>query len=219
MARRLPVFLRDDELDRLARATDTERDRVLVLTGLYCGLRVSELTGLEVPDLDFRRRLLRVNRGKGDKDRVVPIPRFLVGPLRGWCGARRQGFVFPGRSGGRLSSRAVQLLLKRLAVKAKLDRATEARRCTPHKLRHGYATMLLDTGASIIEVRDLLGHASVNTTQIYTHANPARHLPSGAGASGGDRYEERAGAGRKGRHGAAGRGRARGDYSRAPGGE
>lgn len=177
MPRRLPNFLPDDEPEKLLAATTRQRDRLMLLLMLYCGLRVSEMRKLQIPHLDFKRRSLWVRHGKGDKDRVVPLPRKLVGPLRAWVGARTAGYVFPSPRGDGskpLSSRAVQRLMKRLAVAAGLPNALEPRRVRPHALRHSYATRLLRTGADIIEVRDLLGHGSVATTQIYLHSDSER---------------------------------------------
>jgi integrase/recombinase XerD len=171
----LPVFLGADEPEAILRATTTRRDRVLLMTALYMGLRVGELCSLQVPRLDFAGAQLWVREGKGQKDRCLPIPRKLLGPLRGWVGTRTEGYVFPSRQGGgRMTERAVQLLVKRLAVKAGLRAATEPRRCTPHKFRHAFASRMLDRGSDIVAVRDALGHASVATTQIYTHVSNER---------------------------------------------
>src|SRR5438132_6762020 len=116
MARRLPKFLRPAEGEALLAAAATERDRVLQLLGRYCGLRVSELVGLRVEDLDLDGGLLFVNQGKGGKDRYVPIPARIEGDLRAWVGARlltgalHSGWLFPGRKpGSHLTTRAVRL--------------------------------------------------------------------------------------------------------------
>ena len=93
----------------------------------------------------------------------MPIPAKLLEPLAAWIGERRSGELFPSPRGGRLTTRAVQLLVQRTAVAA-----GSARRVTPHMLRHTYATRLLNTGASLREVQELLGHSSVATTEIYT---------------------------------------------------
>jgi integrase/recombinase XerD len=173
--RRLPTFFRAKEAEALLGAAKSQRDRLIVLVGLYLGLRVSEMTKLRVEDVDLVERLAFVRQGKGDKDRYVPIPAGLVAPLRAWMGARQEGWLFPSRQGGgRLASRTVQLLIKRLAAAAGIAGATLARKCTPHKLRHSYATRLLEAGATIREVQELLGHSSVATTEIYTHVNPGR---------------------------------------------
>lgn len=172
MARkRLPVPLRQTEADGLLAAAARPRDRLAVLCSLYLGVRVAELTALEVPDVDLEARLARVRHGKGDRDRAIPIPRALVEPLRAWIGSRTSGYLLPSPRGGRLSTRAVQLLFKRLAVRAGIPDALKPRKVTPHKARHRYAQQLLQKGATIIEVRDLLGHSSVATTQIYLFAD------------------------------------------------
>lgn len=174
MSRRLPLFLKDHEPEAIIRATRRERDRILLLTALYCGLRVSELSKLDVADLDFDRRLLFVRQGKGKKDRAVPIPQKLLGPLRGWVGGRAGGAVFLSRQGGRLKPRAIQLMFKRLAVAAGLPQAEKARYATPHKMRHAYATRLLEAGATIYEVSCLLGHSSISVTEVYLHSSAHR---------------------------------------------
>lgn len=174
MARRLPLFLKSNEPEMIIRASRRERDRVLLLTALYCGLRVSELSKLDVADLDFDRRTLFVRLGKGKKDRVVPIPQKLVGPLRGWIGSRVSGAVFLSRQGGRLKVRAIQLLVKRLAIAAGIPEAGRLRYATAHKFRHAYATRLLESGATVYEVRDLLGHSSIAVTEVYLHSVPER---------------------------------------------
>ena len=176
MARRkkLPFFLADDAPEQLLGATGTQRDRLLLLTMLCLGLRVSELCHVAVPDLDFRRRVLWVREGKGSKDRCLPIPKHLVGPLRGWIGGRRSGPVFESPRGGEVSVRAVQLLIKRVAVNAGLPEADVPRKITPHKLRHAFACRLLESGATIYDVKELMGHSSIATTEVYLHSTPQR---------------------------------------------
>lgn len=175
MPKRLPVFLKSAEPELIIRASTRNRDRVLLLVGLYCGLRVAELVNLQVGDLDFNRRTLFVRQGKGNKDRMVPIPKKILGPLRAHVAGRLTGYVFPSpRAGRRLSTRAVQLLVKKLAALAGLPEAGKARYATPHKLRHAYATRLLEAGATVYEVRDLLGHSSIGVTETYLHSTPDR---------------------------------------------
>lgn len=171
MARRLPKFLRPAEADDLAAAAATERDRMLQLIGRYCGLRVSELVGLRVDDLDLEAGLLFVNQGKGGKDRYVPIPARIEPDLRAWVRGRRTGWLFPGRRlGSHLTPRAVRLQLKGAARRAGVDRIP----VSPHKLRHTYATSLLAAGADIREVQELLGHSRIDTTTIYAACLPQR---------------------------------------------
>lgn len=169
MPKRLPNFFRDGEAEQLIGAADTERDRLAFMLMWLLGLRVSEVTGLRVEHLDFRRRTLWVRRSKMDRDRCLPIPAHLCGPLRGWVGGRREGYVFPGRSGGRLTTRALQKAVKRLAERAKLPGATRPRRFHCHALRHTAASQWLESGASLAEVQRLLGHSDLATSAIYLH--------------------------------------------------
>lgn len=172
MGRKLPTFLAADEPEQLLQATRTQRDRVLLMTMLYQGLRVSELCKLRVEDVDFKRKFLWVRQGKGSKDRCLPLVKRFAPILRGWVGGRQEGWVFPSRKGGRLKPRGVQLLLKRIAEAAGLRNATAPRRVSPHKLRHAFATRMLERGAHIEAVRDALGHASIQTTAVYLHSTP-----------------------------------------------
>jgi integrase/recombinase XerD len=170
--KRLPKFIPPDEAERLAAAAgDRALDRILVLCGLFLGLRVSELCELRVEDIELERRLAMVRGGKGDKDRNLPIAARLVGSLREWIGGRRDGWLFPSPREPRqhVSVRYVQVMVKRAALAAGVTR-----KVTPHILRHSFATNLLHKGADLREVQELLGHSSVATTEIYTHVMPDR---------------------------------------------
>jgi integrase len=171
--RKLPTIPPWEDILRLLRATTTERDRLILMVGAFCGCRVSEIVHLQVSQLDFSRKMIFLKECKGKKDRVVPMPKVLIGPLRAWV-AGRKGPVFLSRKGGALSTRGVQLLVKRVAVKAGFANAGEPRAWVPHLLRHSAASRWLDCGASIVEVRDLLGHSSIAVTDRYAHANPRR---------------------------------------------
>lgn len=173
-SRPLPKTLPHHETTALLAAARRQRDRLILLCLLGLGLRVSELTGLEVTDIDLAVGTCLIREGKGGKDRLLPIHARLCDELRSWIANRTAGYLFPGRRGKRLSSRAVQLLMRRLAVRAGIVGAETARRVNPHRCRHSFATRLLDAGANLLEVRDLLGHASINTTQIYTHTTAQR---------------------------------------------
>ena len=177
--RRLPTFLGHDQVDALITAADGTRPNELrdraVLELLYAsGLRVSEVVGIDVKDVDLDDRTVRVF-GKGSRERMVmmgrPAARAVQRYLRdGRPGlAQRKGTaLFLNRDGGRLSQRAVQTVVRKYALKAGLDRSVH-----PHLLRHTFATHLLDNGAELRVVQTLLGHANVNTTQIYTHVTDA----------------------------------------------
>src|SRR3712207_6022829 len=108
--RKLPVYLSADESDRLLAAARCERDRVIILVGLFAGLRVAELVGLRVERIDLARRQLLVFRGKGARDRIIPVASRLLGPLAAWVGPRTEGWLFPSpkRPDRPLTTRAVQ---------------------------------------------------------------------------------------------------------------
>jgi integrase/recombinase XerD len=174
VARRLPTFLRQPEIERFLAAIDSPRDRVLCELMLFCGLRVSEAVKLRVEHLDLAESTLLVSRGKGDRDRYVPIPERLLPELRAWVGTRTSGYLFPAdrdRGNGRahLSRFYAEDLVPRMAEAAGIPR-----RITPHKLRHSYATTLLQRGADIRDVQELLGHSHLQTTSIYLHVDTSR---------------------------------------------
>ncbi len=194
--RRLPTFLTRDQMEALLAAPAREREELrrsgetretaarelglwrdaAMLETLYsCGLRISELCGLRVEDVHFAEQLVRV-RGKGRKERLVPIGAPALEAIRAYWSRRTPPPgpgepVFTGRDGeGRpLTPRQVQLRLKHYLVHAGLDPAL-----TPHKLRHSFATHLLDAGADLRSVQELLGHAHLATTQVYTHVTTER---------------------------------------------
>ena len=173
--KRLPTVPPPRELEALVKATSNQRDRLILMSMYYLGLRVSESCKLAVPDMDFERRLLLVRDGKGGKDRAVPLPDWLVGPLRGWVGNRREGPVFVSRKGGHLCTRAVQILIKRLALAAKLPDAEKHRKYRPHALRHGFALDFWKRTKDIRALQMLLGHENLNTTMRYMQLDP-EHL-------------------------------------------
>lgn len=180
--RHLPHFVqRDDMLRLLATPPAGEplgvRDRALLETLYSAGLRVSELTGLDVDDVDLDGGCATV-RGKGKRERLALLGPHAVAAVRLWLGqraviiARRvrpQTALFLNRFGTRLSSRSVGRLLEKYLALAGLDPRT-----SPHTLRHSFATHLLDAGADIRSVQELLGHRSLGTTQIYTHVTTQR---------------------------------------------
>lgn len=181
--RKLPHFLTSDDIGRLLSAPDVttpfgKRD-LAMLEALYSGgLRVSELCGLNLSDLDLSEGILTV-RGKGRKERLA----LLGGPAReamtDWLASRsaflsaigREGgdVVFLNKLGTRLTTRSVGRLLEKYLAQAGLDPRT-----SPHTLRHSFATHLLDAGADIRGVQELLGHKNLTTTQVYTHVSTQR---------------------------------------------
>lgn len=180
--KKLPHFLREGDLSRLLDAPprDTpmgQRDRAIVETLYSAGVRVSELTGLDVDDVDLDSGLATV-RGKGKRERLVLLGPQALKALKTWLTARTAMLahrtrpstaVFLNKSGSRLTSRSVGRLLEKYLALAGLDKRT-----SPHTLRHSFATHLLDRGADIRSVQELLGHRSLGTTQIYTHVTTTR---------------------------------------------
>ncbi len=170
--RALPVLLAEEEVGRLIDATPDLRDRAILETLYGAGLRVSELVGLDRDDLDLRRGVARV-RGKGRQERLTPLGGAAVRALTAYLRARPRTSdprpVFLNRRGTRLTARSVHRLLQDSARRADVDPRT-----TPHTLRHCFATHLLDRGADLREVQELLGHKNISTTQIYTHVSMER---------------------------------------------
>lgn len=179
--RRLPHFLSSDELDRLLRAPSAKtpqglRDRAILETMYSAGLRVSELVGMNDADVDFATGVLTI-RGKGKRERLAPLGSYAQQAVRAWLSARKldpQGPpaprvpTFTNKFGRRLTTRSVARMLEKHLKQTGLDQRT-----TPHTLRHSFATHLLDRGADIRSVQELLGHKSLTTTQIYTHVSTA----------------------------------------------
>ncbi|MGD0274685.1 MAG: tyrosine recombinase XerC [Syntrophales bacterium] len=154
------------------------RDRAILELFYSSGVRLSELAGMNIEDLDFGQSLVRV-RGKGNKERVVPVGRVALMSLRTYIDKKlekapegkpgSQRALFTGRSGSRLNVRTISRILQKYVSKSGLDR-----RVSPHTLRHSFATHLLDAGADLRAIQELLGHESLSTTQKYTSVSISR---------------------------------------------
>ncbi len=178
--KRLPKMLKVDDVIKLLDGLPTGtpfgvRDRAMFETLYGGGLRVSELVGLNLDDLDLESQLLRV-RGKGRRERLCPVGPMAADWIGRWKALRLpkrpdEPALFLNRFGGRLTTRSVGRLLEGYLVQLGLDPAA-----SPHTLRHSFATHLLDRGADLRSVQELLGHRSLNTTQIYTHVSQERLL-------------------------------------------
>ena len=180
-SKRLPDFLSVSEVQALLAAPNLteatgQRDRALLEMLYASGVRVSELVGLDVDDVDRGRGEVRV-QGKGDKERIAFLGRPALHMLEIYLQDGRErlrkgkvtGALFLNRFGGRLSARGVQFRLRQYA-----KRAGFLKRVTPHVLRHSFATHILDGGADLRVVQELLGHAVVTSTQIYTHVTQTK---------------------------------------------
>jgi integrase/recombinase XerC len=180
--RKLPHFLNKADVERLLAAPSADtalglRDRAILETLYSAGLRVSELVGLELDDLDLGDGVATV-RGKGKRERLALVGEAARQAITCWLEARagllegigrRSNAVFLNRNATRLSTRSVGRLLVKYLKQTGLDPRT-----TPHTLRHTFATHLLDAGADIRGVQELLGHKNLTTTQIYTHVSTQR---------------------------------------------
>lgn len=189
LGRPLPKFLNENDAQKLLESIGGAawldvRDKAALELLYGAGVRVSELVGLNLGELDLERGLVRV-RGKGRKERLLPVGRCAMQALAAWllrreeAGAGRSNAaaasrapaaaVFVNRFGTRLDARSVRRLLSK-----RLQAAGLPPDATPHTLRHSYATHLLDRGADLRSVQELLGHSSLSTTQVYTHLTPSR---------------------------------------------
>lgn len=175
--KKLPHFLSTEEVEKLLNAPHGNtfqaiRDRAILETLYSTGLRVSELTALDVTDLDFTAESIKA-RGKGRRERMVPIGSFALQAIKRYIEARSQvprtndkepDALFLNRFGDRLSSRSIRKILDKYIKVTGLNEKT-----SPHTLRHSFATHLLNRGANLRMVQELLGHKHLSTTQIYTH--------------------------------------------------
>lgn len=183
--RSLPVYLRMEDVDRLLNQPDPStpqglRDRAILEVLYSTGLRVSELINLRVSDLEMRMGCLRCI-GKGDKERLVPVGRKALAAVQGYLAKARPQFL-RGRGEGKTSpwlfvnrfgNRPTRITVWRM-LSAYGRRAGIRARLSPHKLRHSFATHLLERGADLRSVQLMLGHADISTTQIYTHVMEER---------------------------------------------
>ncbi len=172
-SKRLPGNL---DADRMARLLDIEgegplvdRDRAILELLYSSGLRLAELTDLDIVDVDLRDATVRVT-GKGNKDRIVPVGRMARQALKAWLKSRGtladadESALFVSQRGGRLSARSVQTRVKHWARRQGIDTNVY-----PHLFRHSFATHLLESSHDLRGVQELLGHANISTTQVYTH--------------------------------------------------
>ncbi len=177
--KKLPEFLNQDEMNRLINAASDatkagRRDRAIIEILYSTGMRVSELMCLNISDLDFVGGTLKV-QGKGKKERMVPVGGTAVRAVEAYLGDRTENEkqpsspLFLNKNGTRLTDRSVRRILIKYAKRAGITKDI-----SPHTIRHTFATHLLDRGADLRSVQDLLGHENLSTTQIYTHVTTKR---------------------------------------------
>ncbi|MBN1790640.1 MAG: site-specific tyrosine recombinase XerD [Bacteroidales bacterium] len=177
--RKLPVVLSVDEIDRLIAAIDLSkneghRNKALIETMYSCGLRVSELIDLRITNLFFSQGFIKV-LGKGNKERLIPISKKAIREIENYLLQFRnnlaplkgaENVVFLNRRGHKLTRVMIFTIVKNLALKAGIKK-----RISPHTFRHSFATHLVEGGADLRAVQEMLGHESILTTEIYTHLN------------------------------------------------
>jgi integrase/recombinase XerD len=165
MPDRLPVVLSQDEVLRLLNHAPNLKHRAALSVAYGCGLRVSEICNLKISDIDSQRMLIRVEQGKGRKDRYVMLSEDLLALLRQWWRVKRpMGWLFPGREPGTsVTTRQLDRVVKAAARSARLGRHVSM-----HTLRHSFATHLLEQKVDIRVIQTLLGHSKIETTTIYT---------------------------------------------------
>lgn len=164
--KRLPTVLTKEEVKKLLGVLDTKKSKIMISLMYACGFRVSELINLKIGDLDFNEKTGKVLQGKGKKDRIFNIPEFLLNDLKEQVEKQknnRQIYLFTGANGN-LSERNIQKIVSKAAKRAGINKDVHC-----HTLRHSFATHLLENGIDIRKIQELLGHADLSTTQIYTH--------------------------------------------------
>jgi len=165
--KKIPATLSKDEIKKLLGELKTEKSKLMASLMYAGGFRVSELTDLKVNDLNFPEKIGHIVQAKGNKDRIFNIPEFLLEDLQNLVEQQKNNkeeFLFTGRS-GKLSTRNLQKIISSAAKRAELQNV----HC--HTLRHSFATHLLEDGVDIRKIQELLGHADLSTTQIYTHVS------------------------------------------------
>lgn len=167
----LPKMLNHQEISKIINVLENKKHRLMLKLCYGMGLRVSEVVGLKLTDIDSVSMLVRIEQAKGKKDRVVVLPQSVLTELREYyIEYRPKEYLFEGQTGGQYSIRSVQNVFKQAVSKAGVKK-----RIGIHGLRHSYATHLLETGTDIRLIQELLGHNNLKTTEIYTHVTtPAK---------------------------------------------
>lgn len=175
--KRLPIYLVPQEVVRLLEAPDADstqglRDRAIMTAFVFTGMRLSELVGANLGDLDLTHQTLRI-MGKGRKERIAPLNQIVIGALNAYLQARPLSdspALFLNKYGRRLTGRMIEKIVRTYALKSGIFKDG----ISPHKLRHTFATMLHASDVDLIEIQALMGHASIASTQIYTHTSNSK---------------------------------------------
>jgi len=166
--KKLPIVLTKDEVRRLIEAATHEKSKLLIKLLYASGLRISECLNLKIEDLEMEQRIAWVRHGKGGKDRMVILSQALVTELKHQFlkDGVSSGLIIRGQDNGSMSPRNAQKIVTNAARLAGINKPV-----TPHKLRHSFATHLREAGTDLRVIQELLGHASIQTTEIYTHVS------------------------------------------------
>ena len=170
---KLPVVLNADEVKALIKACDLLKHKLLISLCYGCGLRCAEVRNLRIGDVDTVRAMIHVRQGKGKKDRMLPMGVMLARGIKSYLAAEKpQQFLFEGHDGNVYSQRGAQW-----AISQAVKRSGIAKEVSLHTLRHTYATHLLEQGLNILTIKELLGHAHIETTMVYLHlARPSANM-------------------------------------------
>lgn len=163
------------EVDKYSKLNLGDRNRAMLEILYGSGVRVSELVGMRISDINLTERFVKI-MGKGSKERLVPLSEAAIGAIKNWMIARnvidikhkQEDFLFLNRRGSRMSREMVFMIIKKLAEKAGI-----VKNISPHTFRHSFATHMLENGANLRAIQQLLGHSSITTTEIYTHTGVA----------------------------------------------
>jgi len=158
---KLPNVLSKEEVMKLINGVENTQHKLVILFLYYAGLRVSEVVNIKWENLDFDRGLINLKQAKGNKDRTIFLHKKIIERLKG---LNKNGLIFISERGKKYSKGTIQAIVKKNAKKAGIGK-----RVHPHMLRHSFATHLLEAGADIRYIQELLGHQSLRTTTIYTH--------------------------------------------------
>ncbi len=164
--KKLPTVLSREEVKKLIENAANDKHRTMIKFLYSTGVRVSELTGMKVGDIDHKENVAWVRQGKGSKDRMVVLHPTLSEEIRNYIegkGLKKDDYIFANKYGERISERMIQKILQQTTTQAEIEKTV-----TPHTLRHSFATHLLENGENIRKIQELLGHANLQTTQIYT---------------------------------------------------
>jgi site-specific recombinase XerD len=163
--KKIPIVLSKEEISTIIKSIRNNKHRLIIMLIYGTGIRLSESINICLDDLDFNRKLLHIRAGKGKKDRIIPLPEVLIKEIKSYQILYNPvDYLFEGQRNQKYSTRSVQNILTKA-----LKRTGIRKKASIHSLRHSFATHTLENGTDIRLLHEILGHSSINTTQIYTH--------------------------------------------------